>query len=60
MRTTSAVIPVTVSVGVAGLEAVAHASRDSIDLLLDTADRCLYRSKESGRNRVTVAAPVGR
>jgi two-component system cell cycle response regulator len=43
-------IPVTVSIGVA-----THTVIFSVDALLESADRCLYSSKDSGRNRVTIA-----
>jgi two-component system, cell cycle response regulator len=46
-------IPVTVSIGVSGTAALSMAP--SVDALLESADRCLYSSKDSGRNRVTVA-----
>jgi hypothetical protein len=46
MRTAAGATPVTVSIAVAGVESIAHASRDSMDALLGTPDRCLYRSKE--------------
>ncbi|MBV9394682.1 MAG: diguanylate cyclase, partial [Methylobacteriaceae bacterium] len=47
----SGAIPVTVSIGLAdrGLEA-------NPDALFKRADRALYASKSSGRNRVTAAA----
>lgn len=46
-------IPVTVSIGISGNTALGPAT--SVDALLESADRCLYRSKESGRNRATTA-----
>ena len=42
-------LPVTISVGVATLGA-----EGSVKDFLDTADQALYRSKEEGRNRVTI------
>lgn len=46
-------IPVTVSIGVSGIAALGSAA--NVDTLLESADRCLYQSKDSGRNRVTPA-----
>jgi diguanylate cyclase (GGDEF)-like protein len=55
MRTMAAPVSVTVSVGVASLEALAAANiAPTLDSMLDQADRCLYESKTNGRNRVTV------
>jgi len=48
-------IPVTVSIGVSGTEVVLPPSEASVDHLLEIADRCLYASKDAGRNRVTAA-----
>ena len=45
MRTAAGAIPVTVSIGVAGLES-SRIRRDSEDAPLDSADRCLHRSKQ--------------
>ena len=42
-------LPVTISVGVATL-----GEEESVKDFLDTADQALYRSKEEGRNRVTI------
>jgi len=42
-------LPVTISVGVATL-----GEESSVKDFLDTADQALYRSKEEGRNRVTI------
>jgi len=42
-------LPITISVGVATL-----GEENSVKDFLDTADQALYRSKEEGRNRVTI------
>jgi diguanylate cyclase (GGDEF)-like protein len=47
-------LAVTVSIGVSGTAALTAAS--SVDTLLESADRCLYLSKDSGRNRVSIAS----
>ncbi len=45
----------TVSIGVA-----AHAGEgDAIEAVIEAADRALYRSKNGGRNRVTLASDIG-
>jgi len=49
------VVSVTVSIGIAPME-VSDASADTV---LIRADEALYRAKESGRNRVEVAAKAG-
>lgn len=46
---------VTISLGVASFPDV-HA--DTADQMIELADQALYRSKEAGRNRVSVAAPA--
>ncbi len=48
--------PVTISVGVSAFPQ--HAS--TAEGLLKAADQCLFKSKQSGRDRVTVAAPQAR
>jgi two-component system, cell cycle response regulator len=55
MHTAGGPIDVTVSIGVSGLEALHAAEEPSVDRLMDIADRCLYRSKDEGRDRVTMA-----
>jgi diguanylate cyclase (GGDEF)-like protein len=43
-------IPITVSLGASELRA-----EDTLESFVDRADRAMYASKESGRNRLTVA-----
>lgn len=47
---------ITVSIGVSGLSAMPLRETTTAEMLLAHADRFLYESKESGRNRVTSAA----
>jgi PleD family two-component response regulator len=47
-------IPRTVSIGVSSVAALSVAL--GVDALLESADRCLYSSKDFGRNCITVAA----
>jgi diguanylate cyclase (GGDEF)-like protein len=49
-------IPVTVSIGVAALETHRALSQTSAAELLRTADRALYASKQSGKDRVTATS----
>jgi len=44
-------IPVTTSIGVCGTDRIDSKSADEI---LDFADKAVYQSKNSGRNRVTI------
>jgi two-component system cell cycle response regulator len=56
-------VPVSVSIGVGSLQALANPKAATIESLLAMADDCLYRSKADGRNRVTVAKsamPLGK
>ena len=46
-------LTVTSSFGVAGYDSAQIKKDASVDNLIDNADRCLYRSKEMGRNQVT-------
>jgi diguanylate cyclase (GGDEF)-like protein len=46
-------LAVTASFGVAGSDSVDKQSEVGVDFLIGHADLCLYRSKETGRNRVT-------
>ena len=54
MRTSAGPVGVTVSIGIGALEAIATQTQETtVDQLLEMADRCLYKSKEGGRNRVS-------
>jgi two-component system, cell cycle response regulator len=48
-----ATLHVTASFGVAGLDPATLQEGDGVDRLIDCADRCLFRSKNGGRDRVT-------
>jgi two-component system, cell cycle response regulator len=55
IRTLAGGVRITVSIGVAGLDAsAATATAATLDSMLDLADRCLYQSKSGGRDRVTM------
>jgi diguanylate cyclase (GGDEF)-like protein len=54
IRLLAAEVNITVSIGVSSLEALSLDPPPSIESLMRQADRCLYKSKEQGRNRVTV------
>jgi diguanylate cyclase (GGDEF)-like protein len=43
---------VTVSIGIA-----THIEDEALEQLLERADKALYRSKQDGRNRITVSVP---
>jgi len=47
-------INVTTSIGISGAQSFAHGAELSAEELLNAADRCLYTSKQNGRNKVTV------
>jgi diguanylate cyclase (GGDEF)-like protein len=53
IRLSSGVRSITVSIGVSGLQAMPMREATTVEMLLAHADRYLYKSKESGRNRVT-------
>jgi diguanylate cyclase (GGDEF)-like protein len=53
----SAIIPITVSAGVAALQ---HADGGNIDHLLQRADVALYLAKNQGRNKVIATADGAR
>jgi two-component system cell cycle response regulator len=55
LHLSESVRPITVSIGVTGLQALPSRETASIESLLADADRQLLKSKESGRNRVTAA-----
>jgi two-component system cell cycle response regulator len=57
LHMSESVRPITVSIGVSGLQALPKRESASIETLLADADRHLYKSKENGRNRVTTASP---
>jgi diguanylate cyclase (GGDEF)-like protein len=60
VRTLAGAVRITVSIGVASLDAFAVTQTPpSLDSMLDLADRCLYESKNAGRNRVTVPPSAG-
>jgi len=56
LHLSKSVRPITVSIGVSGLQALPKRESASIEALLADADRHLYKSKENGRNRVTAAS----
>ena len=58
MSTSSGLFAVTVSMGVTALETATELGKVSVPELLRTVDRCLFVSKERGRDRAT-AAKVG-
>jgi two-component system cell cycle response regulator len=55
VETPAGAIHITVSIGVSGLDASANRASTTAQSLLDQADRSLYSSKASGRNRVTLS-----
>jgi two-component system, cell cycle response regulator len=58
IRTSAALLNVTVSIGVSGLSTGADRADYTMESLLQLADRGLYASKERGRNCVTLPRPV--
>jgi diguanylate cyclase (GGDEF)-like protein len=58
MKTSTALLNVTVSIGVSGLSTGADRADCTIESLLQLADRRLYASKQSGRNCVTSPQPM--
>jgi two-component system, cell cycle response regulator len=57
LHLSNAVRPITVSIGVSGLQALPKREAATVESLLAHTDRYLYQSKENGRNRVTVSPP---
>jgi diguanylate cyclase (GGDEF)-like protein len=57
LHLSESVRPITVSIGVTGLQALPSRESASIESLLADADRQLNKSKDNGRNRVTAASP---
>jgi diguanylate cyclase (GGDEF)-like protein len=57
IRLSGEVRTITVSIGVSGLQAMPVPETATAEMLLAHADRYLYKSKESGRNRVTSPKP---
>jgi two-component system, cell cycle response regulator len=53
-------IECTVSIGITGLSAFADRDAITVELILSRADDCLYTSKNSGRDQVTVDAQAAR
>jgi diguanylate cyclase (GGDEF)-like protein len=47
-------ISVTTSIGISGAKSFSHGAELSAEELLNAADRCLYTSKQGGRNKVTM------
>jgi two-component system cell cycle response regulator len=49
---------ITVSIGISGVQALPASETATVERLLALADQCLYRSKETGRDRVTTAEAI--
>jgi diguanylate cyclase (GGDEF)-like protein len=59
LKTSAGLLSITVSIGIAHLDAKSSPDQEiSVEQLLNIADRCLYRSKDSGRNRVSWPEPA--
>jgi two-component system, cell cycle response regulator len=54
LRIAAGMGPVTVSIGVSGLQAMPARNSTTIEMVLAHADQCMYKSKAAGRNRVTL------
>ena len=59
LRVADGMRPVTVSIGVSGLQAMPVRNATTIEMVLAHADQCLYKSKAAGRNCVTLPGPSG-
>lgn len=59
MRAGDTPLPMTVSIGVSGLDVFEDRQRHTVNDLLASADACLYRSKEAGRNRASMPDIAG-
>jgi two-component system cell cycle response regulator len=57
IRLNAEVSAITVSIGVSGLQAMPKRDATTVETLLAHADGYLYKSKENGRNRVTLPGP---
>ena len=57
IRLNAGVSAITVSIGVSGLQAMPTRDATTVESLLAHADGFLYKSKENGRNRVTLPVP---
>ena len=56
VQTPSGMVPVSMSIGIAGADQWKHLSGEQ---LIHEADIALYRAKELGRNRAVLAKPTG-
>jgi GGDEF domain-containing protein len=54
MSTATAIIRMTLSIGVSGLGAIHDRDSATPEMLIELADRCLYQSKKAGRSRATI------
>jgi diguanylate cyclase (GGDEF)-like protein len=54
MPTSGGRIGVTASIGISGAQSFINGVQFSVEEVLHAADRCLYTSKQSGRNKITV------
>jgi len=57
IRLNAGVTAITMSIGVSGLQAMPKRDATTVESLLAHADGFLYKSKENGRNRVTLPVP---